>query len=390
MRKNTLNTCQTFPANLSGSLLPELVANLMSNLPGIAYRCKNDQWWTMMYMSEGCASVTGYTANELLENSNKSFSSLIYPDDLDYVRKNVDEAIANRTRFQMEYRIWGKEGDLRWVWEQGNAIYSADNQVMFLDGYIADITQRKRIEDEVKQAARSLVELNATKDKFFSLIAHDLQNPVYAILSLSEFLSSNLDKLEGQELITFVNLIQTSAKGIYSLLENLLDWTKLQTGKVKVQKEYLSLSKVTEFVVSQYSLTAEEKGVSIIYANTQDVVVESDSHLLTTIIRNLVSNAVKYSHPGSKVHVNTTQEEDYACVEVIDTGIGISRRNLAKIFNIDNDVRHPGTKDEPGSGLGLILSKDIANLLGATLSAESKINKGSKFKLCVPVKLSKS
>src|SRR5690606_2550467 len=142
MRKNSLNTCQSFPDNLSGSLLPELVANLMSNLPGIAYRCKNDQWWTMMYMSEGCASVTGYTANELLENSNKSFSSLIYADDLDYVRKNVDEAIANRTRFQMEYRILGKEGDIRWVWEQGNAIYSADNQVMFLDGYIADITQR--------------------------------------------------------------------------------------------------------------------------------------------------------------------------------------------------------------------------------------------------------
>lgn len=390
MRKNSLNTCQSFPDNLSGSLLPELVANLMSNLPGIAYRCKNDQWWTMMYMSEGCASVTGYTANELLENSNKSFSSLIYADDLDYVRKNVDEAIANRTRFQMEYRILGKEGDIRWVWEQGNAIYSADNQVMFLDGYIADITQRKRIEEEVKQAARSLVELNATKDKFFSLIAHDLQNPVYAILSLSEFLSSNLDKLEGQELVTFVNLIQTSAKGIYSLLENLLDWTKLQTGKVKVQKEYLSLSKVTEFVVGQFSLTAEEKGIKISCVYAQDVVLESDSHLLTTIIRNLISNAVKYSQPGSKVEVSITQEENYACVEVIDTGIGISRRNLAKIFDIDNDVRHPGTKDEPGSGLGLILSKDIANLLGATLSAESKINKGSKFKLCVPVKLSKS
>lgn len=343
-----------------------------------------------MYMSEGCASVTGYTANELLENSNKSFSSLIYADDLDYVRKNVDEAIANRTRFQMEYRIWSKEGDIRWVWEQGNAIYSADNQVMFLDGYIADITQRKRIEEEVKQAARSLVELNATKDKFFSLIAHDLQNPVYAILSLSEFLSSNMDKLVGQELVTFVNLIQTSAKGIYSLLENLLDWTKLQTGKVKVQKEYLSLSKVTEFVVGQFSLTAEEKGIKISCVYAQDVVLESDSHLLTTIIRNLISNAVKYSQPGSKVEVSITQEENYACVEVIDTGIGISRRNLAKIFDIDNDVRHPGTKDEPGSGLGLILSKDIANLLGATLSAESKINKGSKFKLCVPVKLSKS
>lgn len=386
MREFDVNQPDSSPACLSSDLLPELVANLMSNLPGMAYRCRNDEWWTMIYMSEGCFSVTGYYTNELLENSSISYSSLIYTDDLDYVRKCVDDAIGNRTRFQMEYRIVAKDGSIRWVWEQGNAIYSSDNQVMFLDGYIAEITHRKRIEEDIKQAARSMVELNATKDKFFSLIAHDLQNPVYAILSLSEFLSSNLNQLAEHEVTSFVNLIQSSAKGIYSLLENLLDWTKLQTGKMKVQKEYLSITKVTAYVVNQFVFPAQEKGISIDLISPEDVLVESDTHLITTIVRNLISNAVKYSHSGARVQVTISQTDNMACVEVLDNGIGISRRNLAKIFCLDNDNRHPGTKDEPGSGLGLILSHGIADLICAKLSAESKLNKGSKFKLCVPIK----
>lgn len=376
------------PDAKAGSMLPELVANLMRNLPGMAYRCKNDEFWTMIFLSEGCHAVTGYLASELLHNTTLSYNDLIHKEDRGYVRRCVDEAISNHTRFQMEYRIVGKNGDIRWVWEQGNAIYSADNTVMFLDGYLAEITSRKQIEEEIKQVAKSMVELNATKDKFFSLIAHDLQNPVYAILSLSEFLAANLQNLSPADLTSFATQIQISAKGIYALLENLLDWTKSQTGKIKVQVEYLSLPKLVSFLIDQFQPTANEKHVSLEFIVTDDVVVESDSHLLTTVLRNLISNAIKYSHLNSVVSIYLFHQKNTVHLEVTDKGIGISKRNIGKIFSIDNEVRMPGTKKEPGSGLGLILAKDFADKIGAELSVNSKLNKGSTFTLKMPVRFS--
>ncbi len=338
-------------------------------------------------MSEGCQALTGYYPSELLNNELRSFNDLIYEDDRDYVRRCVDEAINKRIRFQMEYRLRDKAGEIRWVWEQGNAIYNAEGEVVYLDGYIADITQRKLIEEQIKQAAQSMVELNATKDKFFSLIAHDLQNPVFAILSLSEFLSANLHNLSMQDLSSFAMQIQVSAKGIYALLENLLDWTKSQTGKIKLQFEYLSLPKLVAFLIDQFQPQAMEKSINLEFVVTEDIVLESDSHLLTTIIRNLLSNAIKYSHPHSVVSIELFRYKDLVVLEVTDKGIGISRRNLDKIFSIDNEIRMPGTKKEPGSGLGLILAKDFADKLGAKLSVVSKLNKGSTFRLALPLKL---
>jgi signal transduction histidine kinase len=259
---------------------------------------------------------------------------------------------------------------------------------MFLDGYIAEITSRKQIEEEIKQVAKSMVEINATKDKFFSLIAHDLQNPVYAILSLSEFLAANIQNLSPADLTSFATQIQLSAKGIYTLLENLLDWTKSQTGKIKVQIEYLSLPKLVSFLIDQFQTSAKEKHVSLEFIVTDDIMVESDSHLLTSVIRNLISNAIKYSHPNTVVSIYLFQQQDTVYLEVTDKGIGISKRNLRKIFSLDNDVRMPGTKKEPGSGLGLILAKDFADKLGAQLSVNSKLNKGSIFTLIMPEKYS--
>jgi len=381
MKNNAKHTSIGMPETNAVSMLPELMANLMSNLPGMAYRCMNDKNWTMVFLSQGCHTVTGYTVMEILNNSLTSYSDLIYEDDRAYVCQCVEEAVAKHTRFQMEYRIVGKEGDLRWVWEQGNAVYNLDDTVMFIDGYIAEISSRKNVEHEIKRVAQNMVEINATKDKFFSLIAHDLQNPVYAIISLSEFLSANLQKLSPADLTSFATQINISAKGIYTLLENLLDWTKTQTSEMIVQKEYLSLTKLIDFIIQQYQATAEEKGINIVFHYTGDIDVESDSHMLTSIIRNLISNAIKYSHPNSEVNLRLSCTGGNTILEVEDKGIGISRRNIVKIFRIDSDLRYPGTNKESGSGLGLILAKEFADKLGMQISVLSKLNKGSTFTL---------
>jgi len=213
----------------AGEHFPEMLANLMHNLPGMAYRCLYDDSWTMLFLSEGSTYITGYPASEILYNEVVSYDNLIYEDDREYVRRCVDEAVQKRTQFQMEYRIIDSQGEIRWVWEKGAAVYDAANKPIWLDGFISDVTARKRMEEELKSVASNLVELNATKDKFFSLLAHDLQNPVYAIISLSEFLSSNYSSFTEIEMLGFVNQINVSAQSLYTLLENLLDWAKTQT-----------------------------------------------------------------------------------------------------------------------------------------------------------------
>lgn len=363
---------------------PEMVANLMHNLPGLAYRCLYDEQWTMIFLSQGCAEVIGYNSEELLDNNNISFESLIHTEDREYVRKCVDEAVSRRTKFQMEYRIVDKNGNLRWVWEQGNAIYDAHNEARYLDGYIADVTSRKKAEEEIKQAGINLAELNATKDKLFSLVAHDLQNPVYAIITLSDFVVNNKNSFNEQEIDTFLNQISLSAKGIFDLLENLLDWGRIQTGNIVVQQEYVSLPKLINYVVGQFKPSCQEKNIEIQFTENEEIMVESDSRLLSAILRNLLSNAIKYSHPDSKVRIQILRDKTQVKLSVSDKGMGIGRRDLARIFSIDNEIRRLGTLRESGSGLGLVLVKEFAAKIGASLQVSSRINRGSTFTIILP------
>lgn len=365
---------------------PELITNLMSNLPGMAYRCLNDRQWTLLYVSPGCLKLTGYTEQELLGNDAPSFNELTQEEDRNYVRQSIEAALSEKRQFQLEYRIVHRDGSLRWVWEQGVGVYDDQGNTLYLDGFIANITNRKRMEQDIKKVASDMVELNATKDKFFALIAHDLQNPVYAIISLSEFLESNQERFTPQETKEFINQINVSAKSIYTLLENLLDWAKCQTGKISVQRELFSLPKLIEFLLEYFRPTTTEKQIELVCLSEAELVLESDSRLLTSVLRNLISNAIKYSYPGSKVQIKLSVKDEQAEIAVTDRGTGIPRRHLDRIFRIDNELKALGTNSEEGSGLGLILVKAFTDMLGGSVKAVSKVNQGSTFSVILPLR----
>lgn len=362
-----------------------MLPNLLHNFPGVVYRCLNDEFYTMIYLSEGCTQVFGYRPAELLHNKTKSYTELVHPPDLEELLNFVNAAIKKRTSFTVEYRIVNREGKLRWVRNHGFAVYNSQNEVQYLDGYITDIDTHKTIENDLKLAAQNLAELNATKDRFFSLIAHDLQNPVYAIISLVDFLEHNHRNFTPDELTSFVNQINLSAKGIYNLLENLLDWAKVQTGKVEIQKEQVNLPRIIVNVLEHFRPQYTEKNITFKFDPQVDCQVYSDVRLITTVIRNLVSNAIKYSYPNTSVQIALTLGEGKVCVTVKDFGTGISRRQQEQLFRIDNQHRSFGTNQEQGSGLGLVLAKDFTEMLGGTISVSSSLNKGSTFSLCLPV-----
>jgi len=360
---------------------------LMHNLPGMAYRCKFDENFTMLFLSEGSVELTEYEAGDMLYAKNISYDDITHPEDRDRVRETILSAVKHHTQYQMEYRIITKSGLTKWVWEKGNAVYDQNMNPIYLDGFITDVSARRNAEDNLQKAADDLAELNATKDRFFSLLAHDLQNPVYAIISLSEFISENYQKFDAREIEDAMLQVNSAARGIYTLLENLLDWARLQSGELESQTEFVSLSKAISYAVDHHARAASQKGIALEIEQDSDVMVECDLRLLTSILRNMISNALKYSYPKSSVKVVLRKYEGRAEISVTDNGVGIARKHLEKIFRIDNELRQYGTANESGSGLGLILVSSFARLIGAEVKVESKLNHGSTFTLLLGGKI---
>ncbi|HNZ07665.1 MAG TPA: PAS domain-containing sensor histidine kinase [Candidatus Cloacimonadota bacterium] len=368
-------------------LLPEMMKNLLHNLPGIAYRCKNDSKWTMLFMSEGCFEVTGYFPEEILYNSLMSYGDMIYEDDRALVRDAVSEGVTKKRQYRMEYRIIRKDGSLRWVWEQGSAVYRESGSPLYLDGFITDVTHRRELETMLKERADQLSELNQMKDRFFSTIVHDLQNPVYSFISLSDFICQNYDHFKRAEIMEFLTQIRDAAQGMNLLLNNLMDWTRVQTGKMKLQKDFFRLRAVIEDGLEGAHDQINKKNLNLVMSIPDDLQLETDRQVVASLFRNLLSNAIKYSQTRGKIIIAALITEQDLQLSVQDEGVGIPRAELPDLFKMDRDYRRPGTINESGTGLGLLLVKELMDLLAGRVEVQSRVNKGTKVTLFLPIEL---
>ncbi len=248
-----------------------------------------------------------------------------------------------------------------------------------------DIRERKEAEAKIneyiaklKQSELSLKELNASKDKFFSIIAHDLRNPFSAVLGFSEILSNDVKQLSKEEIEEFASHLYKQSKTIFDLLENLLTWSRVQTGRMQYNPANFSISQCIENVADVYESVAQKKGIVIEYCKDEEIVF-ADEDMIFTVIRNLVSNAIKFTKPGGKICVELKKQNDFIELIVADTGIGVSGNDIEKLFKIDIQHSTIGTGDEKGTGLGLILCKELVTLNGGKISVESKLGQGTKF-----------
>jgi len=237
----------------------------------------------------------------------------------------------------------------------------------------------------IKQQNFELQESNATKDKLFSIIAHDLKNPFTVILSLSETLSDTFRDLNEDELEECLKKMHNSAQKIYELLANLLTWSRSQTGKIQFNPERLKLNQlvqeVTELLRNQY----EMKNISLNVDIDADLMVLADSNMLNTVMRNLISNAVKYTNNGGIINVSGNAGDDSIQVTIKDNGIGIHSDTIDKLFRIEHKISSPGTSNERGTGLGLILCKEFVEKHGGRIWLASELGKGSSFYFTIPV-----
>lgn len=248
------------------------------------------------------------------------------------------------------------------------------------------ITERKRAEEQMRQQKEELNELNATKDKFFSIMAHDLKNPFASLYSMSQAVDENYADLDEEDKLLALRRIHQSAELIYNLLENLLTWSKSQSGRMEYNPGQFDLSTLIQENINLHTVPAEKKGLCLKAVVADTCRAYGDSQMINTVLRNLVNNAVKFTEAGKEVVVSVRQNDKFLEVEVRDQGVGISKENLEKLFRIDVKYKTVGTSGEKGTGLGLILCYEFIIKNGGNIWCESELGKGSSFFFTVPCK----
>ncbi|MFY9152192.1 MAG: two-component regulator propeller domain-containing protein [Prolixibacteraceae bacterium] len=231
-----------------------------------------------------------------------------------------------------------------------------------------------------------LNDLNATKDKFFSIIAHDIKNPFNAILGFTGLLEENFKDWNDKQKLEIVNLIHSSAKNLYQLLENLLHWSRSQSGVMKFNPQKIVLKETFNNVIHLLGETADAKNIELgIMFPEEEFAVYADKDMLDAILRNLISNAIKFTNEGGKVQLSAEANEAFAVIKVTDNGVGISEEIRGQLFRIDKHTSTYGTQNESGTGLGLILIKEFVTKQGGEIGIKSSPGKGSTFYFTIPL-----
>jgi signal transduction histidine kinase len=259
-------------------------------------------------------------------------------------------------------------------------------------GISRDITELKKAQTELmsthnalKEKNEQLQELNASKDKFFSIISHDLRGAFGALLGFAQLISDNIDAYSKDRVKTLVSRLRTCAERLYALLENLLTWSRLQRGVVECVPKVIDLFPIAKENLELFTTRAEQKQITFKNSIQEGTTVYADPVMVNTVMRNLLSNGLKFTSAGGSIHVSSTDhDEHFIAVTVVDTGIGIPEDILPRLLRIDTQYTHTGTAGEQGTGLGLILCKELVEKNGGNLWVESELGKGTIFTFTLP------
>ena len=260
-----------------------------------------------------------------------------------------------------------------------------DGKKAMLEIFI-DITDRKQVEEEIKLKNEELLKINAEKDKFFSIIAHDLKGPFNGFLGLTQLMAEELPRLSAAEVQKIAERMRNSAKNLYHLLENLLDWSQIQKGEFPFNPEIIQIGLVVSSSIEMIHESAKRKNIEISNHATNGLLAFADMNMIQTITRNLVFNAIKFTPKGGKVSIlaKATTEKSIE-ISIQDNGIGMNQNMIENLFRIDIQTNRTGTEGEPSTGLGLLLCKEFTEKNGGKIWVESEEGVGSTFYFTIPI-----
>jgi PAS domain S-box-containing protein len=358
------------------------LALLINSLPGIVFSCNKDSQWSMKYLSEGCLALTGYTSEELVGSGRGSYNTIICAEDLVKVDKAIERAIAKKQPYVVEYRIYTKSGQEKWLWEKGNGVFNSKGDVVSLEGFITDITKRKQAEEEICSALEKEKELGEFKSRFVTMTSHEFRTPLSTILSSADILQRYHHKLTEEKKLHHLGCIQATFKSMTQLLNDVLLIGKAEAGKLECNPAPLELVQFCHNLVEEMQITTNTHTISF-HQQRECPTVGIDEKLLRHILSNLLSNAIKYSPSGGIINFDLVCEQEKVIFLVQDRGIGIPTTDRANLFDSFHRATNVGTIS--GTGLGLAIVKKSVGLHGGNISVESEVAVGTTFIVTIPL-----
>ncbi len=357
-----LKTVEETMRNLTKAVEQSPVSILITNLEG-----------DIEYANPKTCEITGFDRTELLGKNIRLMKSGETPVD-DY--RSLWKSITKGKSWKGTLRNRKKSGELYWEDCEIAPITDSDGQTR---NYLA-----------IKQDISELQQINAEKDKFFSILAHDLRSPFNGLMGLTDLMTDETLDLSLDEMKRFSAELNKSAHHTYNLLESLLDWSQMKRGLVVCNPRPLSLSKVIRESVLVLEEPAHQKSIELELNLDAATFIVADLHMFQTIIRNLTSNAIKFTVSGGNVEISALRIDNLIQITVKDTGIGMSETMRNNLFRLDVNTKRPGTAGELSAGLGLLLCRDFVEKMGGEIVVESVVNEGSTFRFTVPVFIEKN
>ncbi|MGM0377972.1 MAG: PAS domain S-box protein [Bacteroidota bacterium] len=360
----------------------ELVKNrnylktLLNNLPGMAFRCLNTPSWDMEYISKGCLELTGYTPEEIMTGHQVKYGDLIHPEDRNRVWEKVQQAIIKRQPYKTEYRIITRDQTSKWVWEQGEAIIPRNGEVEAIEGFISDISERKNYEKKLKENDR-------LKTAFLQNVSHEIRTPLNAVIGFSDLIRDDI--LTPDQRNEYIDIVQTSGHKLLSILNNVLELSRIETGDVVLKPSRFPLNKFLQDMYAFFRPQALSKNLDMILipGDEDEINIQTDHAKLDQILTNLLSNAIKYTEDGN-IQFGYTKKQGELLFFVKDTGQGITKEQQAKVFDRFYRSGDTDTQLHDGVGLGLAICLELIELLNGKIWMESQPGEGTSFYFSLP------
>ena len=351
----------------------ELYLKIFEEFPALIWRSRLDKLCD--YFNKTWLEFTGRTMEQEFGNG---WAEGVHPDDFNACLQTYVNAFDERRSFLMEYRMKNKLGEYRWIRDFGRPFYDLDNSFLGYIGSCYDITENKNNENK-------LIELNAAKDKFFSVIAHDLRAPLSSIIGFSEHLMAVVKARDYEQTGKMADIIMQSSARAMDLLMNLMEWAQLQSGRMEFNPECIEMNPIINEAVLLLSGNATQKSITISNTLSPEIRVNADRAMVSTVLRNLISNGIKFTQPGGTITIKSAVKQQELIVSVTDTWVGISKKRIDKLFEINESYSTSGTQNEKGTGLGLILCREFIEKNNGKIWVESKSERGSTFYFSLPL-----
>ena len=373
----TMGSAEKFDDYRTGAPSPgqehQLYLKILGDFPALIWRAGTDSlcdWFNTTWLE--------FTGRSMEQEAGNGWAEGVHPEDIERCVKYYLDHFERRQPFRMEYRLRHHSGEYRWILDIGRPFFDLENRFLGYIGSCYDVTEEHRM-------VAQLTDLGDFRDRLFSIIGHDLKNQVGSTLGLAEFLESSLSGGDPNEIREFTNdIIFTSRKSL-ELLNDLMEWAGARLGLVRVKLQAVDLTSLVRETLDLFTVQATAKGIDLVAGTPAGAVLKTDPDILRTLLRNLAGNAIKFTPHGGRITVGFQAEKGRVVLSVTDTGLGMDSEQLEKIRNARGQTgSRPGTDNEPGTGLGLMLCRELLALLGGSLEVESSRGAGSCFSLILP------